>query len=94
MINTPQSDYCFLDSNIWLYALIKNGEIDKHERAKNLILAREEEILVSTQVINEVCVNLLRKSIMKEQEIQALIVAFYSRYRCDSYEIFSTARQI
>jgi len=81
MINTPQSDDCFLDSNIWLYALIKNGEIDKHGRAKNLILAREEEIVVSTQVINEVGVNLLRKSIMKEQEIQALIVAFYSRYR-------------
>ncbi|MBR8828546.1 MAG: PIN domain-containing protein [Gomphosphaeria aponina SAG 52.96 = DSM 107014] len=75
-------EQCFVDSNIWLYALIKSGETDeKHSKAKSLISAKEEVIAVSTQVINEVCVNLLRKSIFSEEQIQALIASFYKKYK-------------
>ncbi len=54
----------FIDSNIWLYALIKNQQerdINKHEIAKQL-LARDIDIHISTQVVNEVCINLMRKA--------------------------------
>jgi predicted nucleic acid-binding protein len=32
------------------------------------------------QVINEVCVNMLRKVSLPEKDIQALIIAFYEKY--------------
>lgn len=49
---------CFIDTNIWLYAFIESGETTKSAQARRLI--QENEPIVSTQVINEVCVNLLR----------------------------------
>ena len=58
------SDKVFIDSNIWLYALIENQkETDKfkHELAK-YVIANHDNIQISTQVINEVCINLMRKA--------------------------------
>lgn len=37
-------------------------------------------MILSTQVINEVCVNLLKKTQLAEPDIQALIASFYSHY--------------
>jgi predicted nucleic acid-binding protein len=58
------SDKVFIDSNIWLYALIekqqKNDQF-KHKQAKKL-LTTQDNIYISTQVVNEVCVNLIRKA--------------------------------
>jgi len=57
-------DKVFIDSNIWLYALIekqqKNDQF-KHKLAKKL-LTTQDNIHISTQVVNEVCVNLMRKA--------------------------------
>ncbi len=61
---------CFIDSNIWLYAMITTVHPEeKHEKARKLISNKEEVIITSTQVINEVCVNLLKKLILNEQQI-------------------------
>ncbi len=55
------SDKIFIDTNVWLYALIESDEsLEKHHKAKQCI-ANTENIIISTQVVNEVCVNLLRK---------------------------------
>lgn len=82
MTESSSTPSCFLDSNIWLYALIKAGDTDeKHEKAKQLISNKKASIVVSTQVINEVCVNLLRKSIFNDQQIEDLILSFQKRYR-------------
>lgn len=35
---------------------------------------------MSTQVINEVCVNLLKKAQFSEQQLQQLIESFYAKY--------------
>ncbi len=54
----------FIDSNIWLYALIEVQKSDdeyKHILAKNLLL-ENDNIEISTQVVNEVAVNLMRKA--------------------------------
>jgi len=56
----------FLDSNIWLYALIKEQDADKHSIAREL--AKQSGIAVSTQIINEVCFNLYRNKIQTETE--------------------------
>ncbi|BAB75321.1 PIN domain-containing protein [Anabaena sp. FACHB-709] len=65
----------FLDSNIWIYALANNQDINKRNIACRLIDA--EGVIISTQVINEVCLNLIKKSSFTEQQITQLIEAFY-----------------
>jgi predicted nucleic acid-binding protein len=75
--------FCFLDSNIWIYALADNQELGKHDVACKLV--DSEGVVVSTQVINEVCVNLIKKSAFSETQIQALIRSFYDG--CDVIEL-------
>ena len=70
---------CFIDSNIWLYAFINNSEEKKSEVAKNIIAANN--ITISTQVINEVSVNLIKKAKFSESDIQELVQDFYFNYR-------------
>jgi predicted nucleic acid-binding protein len=51
------SALCFLDNNIWLYAFVDQGEPRKQFNAKQLI--RQTAPVVSTQIVNEVCYNLI-----------------------------------
>ncbi len=69
---------CFIDTNIWLYAFIQTQDSRKQVMAKNII--QEHDIVLSSQVINETCVNLLKKTALAEPELQALIRSFYSHY--------------
>ncbi len=73
------TDQCFVDSNVWLYAVIESAEsATKSATARKLVTERR---IVSTQVINEVCVNLLRKAHRSEEEIRRVVQAFYSQHR-------------
>jgi len=74
----PDKPIAFIDTNIWLYALLDTGEIEKSARAKEL-LAQTEPIL-SLQVINEICVNLIKKAGFTEEQISQLIEAIYEKY--------------
>lgn len=67
---------CFIDSNIWLYAFIETPH--KSLIAKSLL--RDRDITISTQVINEVCVNLIKKARFPEEKIRNLIESFYNKY--------------
>ena len=78
----------FLDSNVWLYALTEQDETRK-EKAADLIEKHKERICFSTQVINEVCLNLKRKSAFNEQDVSLLIESFYL-----NYEIIELNREI
>jgi len=69
---------CFIDTNIWLYAFIEADDERKRTVAKSVI--QKPDVMVSMQVINEVCVNMLRKVSLPEKDIQALIIAFYEKY--------------
>ena len=66
-----------MDSNIWLYAFMDSNS-DKRSHALQLI--ESPDIVLSTQVINEVCCNLLRKASYTEAEIQQTIRNFQARY--------------
>lgn len=67
----------FVDTNIWLYAFIKNpGEEQKHERARRAIAASGRAV-VSSQVIAEVCNNLVRKGGMDETRVLSIVEDFY-----------------
>jgi len=72
-------DSCFIDSNIWIYALTIQDDPTKTEQAHKLISA-QTNIAVSTQVINEVCVNLLKKASFTEAELRDIADDFFVQY--------------
>ncbi len=69
---------CFIDTNIWLYAFVKTQDSKKSAIASSII--QEKEIIISTQIISEVCVNLIKKIQFSEEDIQNLITSFYEKY--------------
>jgi predicted nucleic acid-binding protein len=73
----PENNSCFVETNVWLYALIEGQDKKKTETARILIL--DTEPVVSTRIINEVCVNLLKKTDISENRIGELIESFYSK---------------
>jgi predicted nucleic acid-binding protein len=70
---------CFIDSNIWLYAFIISEDTDKHLVASRII--ENSTICLSSQVINEVCVNLVKKAAFTEERLASLIRSFFDRYQ-------------
>ena len=79
-------DRCFVDSNVWLYAFSTN---QKEERKRLLAkqLLQSHSIVISTQVINEVCCNLIKKHKLDEPSILKLILSFYNKYEILSLNI-------
>jgi predicted nucleic acid-binding protein len=71
-------EICSVDTNIWLYAFIEGDNRQKSPRAKLLIEA-SRDIVISVQVINEVCVNLIKSAQFSEQQVQQLIESFYAK---------------
>ena len=74
---------CFLDSNIWLYYILENqsSTIQESERKRSIAqaLTDSENTIVSTQVINEVCANALKKAAFTEAQTKLLIQTFETR---------------
>src|ERR1043166_7619237 len=75
----PQQDTCFIDSNVWIYALTIQDDPAKTHQAQHLI-GTQTTIAVSTQVINEVCVNLLKKAAFTEAELRDIADDFFVQY--------------
>jgi len=77
----PNNKHCFIDSNIWLYSFIENQDSNKTNLARALIQKNTVFITVSTQIINEVCINLIKKAKFSEEKISALIKSYYQKYQ-------------
>lgn len=71
----------FVDTNIWLYAFMVGQDALKSAKAQTVIKQHANDIIVSTQVINEVCVNLLKKAKLLESDIKPIIESFFARYQ-------------
>lgn len=69
--------FCFIDSNLWLYAMLPQDDPDKELHAKELIRVHRAHIIISTQVINEITNNLLRKGNFTEQAVRMAIRSLY-----------------
>ena len=76
-VDSPGDSRTFVNSNVWLYALIAKQDQAKSELAREII---SHPRIVSVQVVNEVCVNLLRKGQRSEDEIDEVIRAFHSQH--------------
>lgn len=70
---------CFIDTNIWLYAFIEGNDTKKSEISRQLI--KNTNPIISIQVINEICVNLIKQVQFDEEQIKKIIISFYSKYR-------------
>ncbi len=68
----------FVDTNIWLYSFIQSQNLGKTKIAGTII--KECEILISTQIVNEMCVNLIKKANFSENKIQNFIDSLYKKY--------------
>ncbi len=62
----------FIDTNIWLYSFMEQN-YKKAEISRKLIEANFTKMILSTQVLNEICFNLIKKANYSEQDIKILI---------------------
>jgi len=69
---------CFVDTNIWLYSFNESQDKKKSLIAKSIVSGND--IIISTQIINEISVNLLRKANFSEKQIQELIHSLYKKF--------------
>ena len=69
-------DSFFIDSNIFLYAF-STKDPSKQKKAASIII---QPAVISTQVINEVSSNLLKKLGMNNTEVQHFVEDCYARY--------------
>lgn len=65
----------FADSNVWLYGFVAQQDLRKHQIAAQLL--QSGGICLSSQVVNEVCANLIRKHSFDETRIRQVIARFY-----------------
>jgi predicted nucleic acid-binding protein len=68
----------FLDSNVWLYTLLTSAQADPRSVLANALIGNCTRPVVSTQVIREVSVNLLKKSALTEDRHRLLIADWYA----------------
>ena len=78
---SKQAALCFVDSNVWLYIFLPGQDKNKAAIAKRLIQQKKSNIVVSTQVINEIMRNLFRNKAISEVQARHLIRAFYQEYQ-------------
>lgn len=84
-------DKVFVDTNIWLYALLEVVDTPADRRHQQAIsfLAQLTRPVINSQVIRETCGNLIKKAKMPEASIQGLLLAWYR----DSEVVTSNAAQ-
>ena len=72
------SDKFFVDSNIFLYAFMGDDD-EKSDMAFSIIA--DKHVFLSTQVVNEICINLIKKSGYQEDDIAELVNNIYKKYQ-------------
>lgn len=79
-MNAGYESNFFLDSNVWLYALSKEVDDPTAEEKRKIAieLTQRSGIVISFQVINEVCVNAIKKLKFTQSEVLELIQDLYS----------------
>ncbi|MGZ5077838.1 MAG: hypothetical protein ACXV9R_14580, partial [Methylobacter sp.] len=65
------SSKVFVDTNIWLYSLIRRADEndDTHRQAAGFLLNLVRPV-INSQVIREICSNLIKKANMPEEQMR------------------------
>lgn len=76
-------NFNFIDTNVWLYRLFDDQRIEVGERQRKLKIAtsitNQANLMISTQVINEISANLIKKANFDETQIKGVIQSLYNR---------------
>ena len=72
----------FVDTNIWLYALVSHEDDPKHVQTASFVLGLQRP-LINSQVIREASSNLLKKAGIAEAKLRTIIEDWYRG--CDIY---------
>ena len=82
----------FIDSNIFLYAF-STKDMLKQKSAKDIVVSKA---VISTQVLNEVCVNMIRKLNFAENQVIGFVESSYRRYKIVEItkDVFLTASNL
>jgi len=70
-------DNIFIDTNIWIYAFSESND-NKSKLAKTLI--KKNNIYLNTQVLNEICFQLIKNENYNDEEILQLVKNMYKKY--------------
>ncbi|HOJ63979.1 MAG TPA: PIN domain-containing protein [Spirochaetota bacterium] len=70
-------DNIFIDTNIWLYAF-SDSNSNKAKIAKNLI--KKSNVCLNTQILNEICFNLIKNENYTDEEILHFVKNIYKKY--------------
>lgn len=81
-----------IDTNIWIYMLDENDEV-KQNLARRLI--NKNDVVVTTQILNEICINLIKKYGYTELMIKNFIGEMYQKHKVIelSQSIFTKASE-
>lgn len=66
----------FVDTNIWLYSLIQTANDSMHEQAMACLCCLTRPV-ISSQVIGEICNNLIKKARISERQLRDMIHGWY-----------------
>ncbi|WP_254173196.1 PIN domain-containing protein [Planktothrix pseudagardhii] len=81
----------FIDTNIWLYRLFDDQSIaaKERERKRNIAISitNQSNLIISTQVINEISANLIKKAKIDENQIKAVIQSLYNRCQVVGFDL-------
>jgi predicted nucleic acid-binding protein len=81
----------FIDTNIWLYRLFDDQRIEAKQREKKrniaISITNQSNLIISTQVINEISVNLIKKAKFDETQIKAVIQSLYNRCHVVEFDL-------
>jgi len=81
----------FIDTNIWLYRLFDDQRIEAKERERKrdiaISITDKSNLIISTQVINELAVNLIKKANFDENQIKAVIQSLYNRCQVLEFDL-------
>ena len=72
-------DKVFLDTNIVIYSYSED-EVEKFEIANRLLEEYENQIIISTQVINELSNTLFRKFRLNAEEVEAVVLELNNNF--------------
>jgi predicted nucleic acid-binding protein len=90
----------FIDTNVWLYRLFDDERIERQERERKRAIAtsitQQSNIIISTQVLNELTSNLIKKANFDETQIKDLIQSLYNRCQVVEFNltIFQSASNL
>lgn len=69
-----------VDSNVWLYIFLPGQDDVKSQVAAQTVAEHAQNIVVSTQIINETVRNIRYNKVMNELRIRDLVNSFYQDY--------------